>query len=257
MSSCFTKAGYNSAHYIARNLINAATVILDYSNLVPSAVDRLVTLRQLVMSLQRAVEDCKTSGTTLDHAWSLVLLGSVQLALGTVATATESPDSQMIISDGLKAFCDAEDVLDKVQQSVCHGSPLDRRNIKANLTICRARACRTALPVLLANKQWIEAWQLCQLAKSRTLADVIGSSSSLVEDLKKSLSSDSMSVMQRELTVANSVGESNAANWDVDSYQLTEAQAQLKAARSSDTNLQAYLDFVTGELNFINHLSSC
>jgi len=209
------------------------------------------------MSLQRAVEDCKTSGTTLDHAWSLVLLGSVQLALGTVATATESPDSQMIISDGLKAFCDAEDVLDKVQQSVCHGSPLDRRNIKANLTICRARACRTALPVLLANKQWIEAWQLCQLAKSRTLADVIGSSSSLVEDLKKSLSSDSMSVMQRELTVANSVGESNAANWDVDSYQLTEAQAQLKAARSSDTNLQAYLDFVTGELNFINHLSSC
>lgn len=256
MSSCFTKAGYNSAHYIARNLINAATVILDYSNLVPSAVDRLVTLRQLVMSLQRAVEDCKTSGTTLDHAWSLVLLGSVQVALGT-ATATESPDSQMIISDGLKAFCDAEDVLDKVQQSVCHGSPLDRRNIKANLTICRARACRTALPVLLANKQWIEAWQLCQLAKSRTLADVIGSSSSLVEDLKKSLSSDSMSVMQRELTVANSVGESNAANWDVDSYQLTEAQAQLKAARSSDTNLQAYLDFVTGELNFINHLSSC
>lgn len=257
MSSCFTKAGYNSAHYIARNLINAATVILDYSNLVPSAVDRLATLRQLVMSLQRAVEDCKTSGTTLDHAWSLVLLGSVQLALGTAATATESPDSQMIISDGLKAFCDAEDVLDKVQQSVCHGSPLDRRNIKANLTICRARACRTALPVLLANKQWIEAWQLCQLAKSRTLADVIGSSSSLVEDLKKSLSSDSMSVMQRELTVANSVGESNAANWDVDSYQLTEAQAQLKAARSSDTNLQAYLDFVTGELNFINHLSSC
>jgi hypothetical protein len=163
----------------------------------------------------------------------------------------------MIISDGLKAFCDAEDVLDKVQQSVCHGSPLDRRNIKANLTICRARACRTALPVLLANKQWIEAWQLCQLAKSRTLADVIGSSSSLVEDLKKSLSPDSMSVMQRELTVANSVGESNAANWDVDSYQLTEAQAQLKAARSSDRNLQAYLDFVTGELNFINHLSSC
>ncbi|CAK9276605.1 unnamed protein product [Sphagnum jensenii] len=241
---CFTKAGYTSAHYIARNLINAATVILDYSNLVPSAVDRLVTLRQLVMSLQRAVEDCKTSGTTLDHAWSLVLLGSVQLALGT-ATATESPDSQMMISDGLKAFCDAEDVLDKVQQSVCHGSPLDRRNIKANLTICRARACRTALPVLLANKQWIEAWQLCQLAKSRTLADVIGSSS-LVEDLKKSLSSDSMSVMQRELTVAKSVGESNAANWDVDSYQLAEAQAQLKAARSSDTNLQAYLDFVTG-----------
>jgi len=256
MSRCFTKAGYNSAHYIARNLINAATVILDYSNLVPSAVDRLVTLRQLVVSLQRAVEDCKTSGTTLDHAWSLVLLGSVQVALGT-ATATESPDSQMIISDGLKAFCDAEDVLDKVQQSVRHGSPLDRRNIKANLTICRARACRTALPVLLANKQWIEAWQLCQLAKSRTLADVIGSSSSLVEDLKKSLSPDSMSVMQRELTVANSVGESNAANWDVDSYQLTEAQAQLKAARSSDRNLQAYLDFVTGELNFINHLSSC
>ncbi|CAM6042271.1 unnamed protein product [Sphagnum compactum] len=242
--SCFAKSRYNFAHYIARNLINAATIILDYSNLVPSRVDRLVTLRQLVMSLQRAVEDCKTSGTTLDHAWSLVLLGSVQLELGT-ATATESPDSQMIISDGLKAFCDAEDVLDKVQQSVSHGSPLDRRNIKANLTICRARACRTALPVLLANKQWIEAWQLCQLAKSRSLADVIGSSS-LVEDLKKSLSSDSMSLVQRELTLANSVGESNATNWDVDSYQLTEAQAQLKAARSSDTNLQAYLDFVTG-----------
>jgi hypothetical protein len=248
MSSCFEKAGYNSANYNARDLINAATIILDYSNLVPSAVDRLVTLRQLVMSLQRAVEDCKTSGTILDHAWSLVLLGSVQLELGT-ATATESPDSQVIISDGLKAFCDAEDVLDKVQQSVSHGSPLDRRNIKANLTICRARACRTALPVLLANKQWIEAWQLCQLAKSRALADVIGSS--LVD------SSDSMSLVQRELTPANSVWESNATNWDVDSYQLTEAQAQLKAARSSDTNLQAYLDFVTGELNFINQLSSC
>jgi hypothetical protein len=254
MSSCFEKAGYNSARYIARNLINAATIILDYSNLVPSAVDRLVTLRQLVMSLQRAVEDCKTSGTILDHAWSLVLLGSVQLELGT-ATATESPDSQVIISDGLKAFCDAEDVLDKVQQSVSHGSPLDRRNIKANLTICRARACRTALPVLLANKQWIEAWQLCQLAKSRTLADVTGSS--LVEDLKKSLSSDSMSLVQRELTLANSVGESDATNWDVDSYQLTEAQAQLKSACRSDTNLQAYLDFVTGELNFINQSSSC